>query len=167
MAVDRECYPRSLVVLHWLIVALVIGQFLSADGMEDFFRDADDSGIAPGLPGPGLALAHAGFGATILALVIVRFIVRMASRVPPPPRDLHPLLQLAARLTHYGLYAALVLTPLSGAAAILITPEAGDVHEIMKNVLLALAAAHVAGALMHLVVLRDGVFWRMVPVGRR
>jgi cytochrome b561 len=164
---DRHSYPRTLVVLHWLIVALIIGQFVSADGMEDFFRDADDSGMAPGLPGSGTALAHAAFGATILVLVIARFIVRMMTDVPPPPRDLNPLLRLAARLTHYGLYAALVLTPLSGAAAILITPEAGDAHEILKNVLLALAAAHVAGALTHLLVLRDGVFWRMLPVGRR
>ena len=163
---DRKTYPRTLIVLHWLIVVLIIGQLLSAEGMEDFFRDADDTGVAPGIPGPSLALVHAGFGATTLVLVIVRFIVRLRSRIPPPPADLHPLLQLAARLTHYGLYAALVLTPLSGAAAILIAPEAGDVHEFMKNALLVLVAAHVAGAMTHLVILRDGVFWRMLPVRR-
>jgi cytochrome b561 len=163
---DRNTYPRSLVVLHWLIVALIIAQILSADGMEDFFRDAGGRDIPPGLPGPSIALVHAGGGALILVLAIVRLVVRMLSDIPPPPATLHPLVRLAARLTHYGLYAALFLTPLSGAAAILISPEAGDAHEILKNVLLALAAAHVAGALMHLVVLRDGVFWRMVPIRR-
>jgi cytochrome b561 len=163
----RDRYPTSLVVLHWTIVLLVLSQLLTADGMEDFFDIADDTDAAPGFPGPSTALVHAGVGATILLLTIVRFVLRMRTHVPPPPSDLPRLLQLVARLTHYALYATLIALPLSGVAALLITPEAGDVHEALKNVLYVLAGAHVAGALMHLVVLRDGVFWRMVPIGRR
>lgn len=164
---DRETYHPAIVILHWTIVALILGQLLSADGMEDFFRGADDTGIAPGLPGGGAALIHACIGASILILVITRFIIRMNSHVPPPPSDLPKPLQLVARATHYGLYATLIALPLSGVTALFITPEAGDVHEALKNVLYVLAGAHVLGALTHLIVLRDGVFWRMLPVGRR
>ena len=164
---DRETYPRSIVILHWTIVGLIVAQWLSSEGMEDFFRGASDSGVAPGFPGPSLALVHAGVGATILILAISRFIIRMNSDIPPPPRDLNPFLQFVSRLTHYGLYAMLVLLPLSGVASLLINPEAGDVHELLVNVLYALAAAHILGALTHLLILRDGVFWRILPVKNR
>jgi cytochrome b561 len=164
---DRETYPRSIVILHWAVVALIVAQLLTADGMEAFFRGADDSGISPGFPGPSTALMHAGFGATILVLVITRFIIRMNSRIPPPPSDLPRAMQLLARFTHYALYATLVALPLTGVTALLITPEAGDAHEMLKNVLYVIAGLHVAGALTHLFVLRDGVFWRILPIGRR
>ena len=163
---DRDTYPRSLVVLHWTIVALIVAQLFTADWMEDFFRPAAESGKAPGFP-TGLALFHAGFGATILILVLVRFYIRMSSRVPPPPADLPRTLQLVSRLNHYAFYVVLVLLPLTGVTSILITPEAGDVHELLKNILFVLIAAHVLGALTHLIVLRDGVVGRMIPALRR
>lgn len=164
---DRETYPRSIVILHWTVVALIVAQLLTADGMEEFFRPANDSGLAPGLPGPSTALMHAGFGATILVLVITRFVIRMNSKVPPPPPDLPKFMQFVARATHYGLYATLVALPVSGVIALLIAPAAGDVHVVLKNVLYALAAAHVLGALTHLFILRDGVVARILPVVRR
>jgi cytochrome b561 len=164
---DRETYARPLIILHWMIVALIIGQMLSADGMSDFFDAAKDSDIAPGLPPSGGALIHASMGAGILILVIVRLIIRMNSRVPPPPADLPPLLQLVSRVTHFALYAVLVALPLSGAAALFISPEAGDVHEALKNALYVIAGLHIAGALTHLLIFRDGVFFRMLPIFRR
>jgi cytochrome b561 len=164
---DRETYPRPLIILHWLIVALIVAQWLSSEGMEDFFRSAKDSGVAPGFPRPSLAMVHAGIGATILVLAISRLFIRMKSDIPPPPKDLHPILQFISRFTHYGLYAMLILLPLSGVASLLINPEAGDVHELLVNVLYALAAAHILGALTHLLILRDGVFWRILPVKNR
>jgi len=164
---DRDRYATSVVVLHWTIVVLIVAQLLTADGMEEFFRGADDAGIAPGFPPPSTALMHAGFGATILILMLSRFVLRMKTHVPPPPSDLPKVMQFVARFTHYALYATLIALPLTGVTALLITPDAGDVHEALKNVLYVLAGAHVLGALTHLVILRDGVFWRMVPIGRR
>ena len=163
---DRGTYARPQIVLHWTIVALIIVQMLSADGMSAYFEPAKEAGTAPGLPGPGLALAHAASGATILVLIILRFVLRLRYGAPAPPRDLPRILQIVSRVTHYALYAVLLLLPLSGATTLLISPEAGDVHQALKNVLYALAAAHVLGALTHLVILRDGVFWRMIPIRR-
>jgi cytochrome b561 len=163
---DRETYAWPQIVLHWTIVALIIVQMLTADGMSEFFEPAKHSGIAPGLPGQGPALGHAVSGASILVLVLLRFALRLRYGAPPPPRDLPRLLQIVSRITHYALYAVLLLLPLSGAAALLVSSEAGDVHEALKNVLYALAAAHVLGAFTHLLILRDGVFWRMVPIRR-
>lgn len=164
---DRETYPRSIVILHWTIVALILSQLLTADGMEDFFRGPAENGVSPGFPGGGTALIHACVGASILILVVARFIIRMNSPIPPPPSDLPKPLQAVSRITHYALYATLVALPLSGVSALFITPEAGDVHEALKNVLYVLAGAHVAGALTHLLILRDGVFFRMLPIFRR
>jgi cytochrome b561 len=164
---DRETYPRPLIVLHWTIVALIIGQLLTADGMSAFFKPAAEAGTSPGLPGPSMALMHAAMGATILVLVITRLIIRMRSRIPPPPSDLPRILQLISRGTHYALYACLLALPPTGVAALLITPAAGDVHEFLKNALYVFAGLHVLGALTHLIVLRDGVFFRMLPIFRR
>lgn len=163
----RDTYPRSIVILHWTVVALILAQLLTADGMEHYFRNAADTGISPGFPGPSTALMHAGFGATILVLVITRFIIRMNADIPPPPSDLPKWMQAISRATHYGLYATLVALPVSGVIALLIAPAAGDVHVVLKNVLYALAAAHVLGALTHLLILRDGVVARILPVVRR
>jgi cytochrome b561 len=163
----RETYPRSIVILHWTVVALVIAQLLTADGMEHYFRNAADTGVSPGFPGSGTALMHAGFGATILVLVITRFIIRINSKIPPPPSDLPKWMQVISRATHYGLYAALTALPVSGVIALLLAPEVGDVHKALKNVLYALAGAHILGALTHLLVLRDGVVGRILPVVRR
>jgi cytochrome b561 len=163
----RDRYATAIIVLHWTIVLLILVQLLTADGMEEFFRGADDSGVAPGFPGPSTALIHASVGATILILMLTRFVLRMKTHVPPPPSDLPIVLQFVARATHYGLYVTLVFLPLTGVTALLITPEAGDAHEALKTVLYVLAGAHILGALTHLLILRDGVFWRMVPINRR
>jgi cytochrome b561 len=164
---DRKTYPRSIVILHWTIVVLILGQLLTADGMEEFFRGPAERGVSPGFPGGGAALIHACIGASILILVIARFIIRMSSHIPPPPSDLPKWLQALSRATHYALYATLVALPLSGVTALLIAPAAGEVHEALKNVLYVLAGAHVLGALTHLLILRDGVVGRILPVMRR
>ena len=85
---DRETYATPQIVLHWTIVALIIVQLLSADGMSEYFEPAKEAGTAPGFPGVSLALAHAASGATILVLVILRFALRLRYGAPPPPQDL-------------------------------------------------------------------------------
>ena len=53
--------------------------------------------------------------------------------------------------------------PATGMAALYITPEAGNVHVLLRAVLLILILAHVAGALAHAFVFQDGVVRRMLP----
>ena len=153
-------YARPQVMLHWLIAALVLAQWFSADAMEDFFERYEDMG-PPGFP-DGSAIFHAGGGATILVLMILRIGARLRFGAPPLPADLPRSLALAAHLNHYAFYAVLILMPLTGVGALFVTTESADLHELLKTLLLLLIAAHVLGAAFHAFVRRDGVIWRML-----
>jgi cytochrome b561 len=60
------------------------------------------------------------------------------------------------------LYGLLILTPLTGVVAWFGGLEvAGDVHGVLRIVLLFVVAAHLSGALYHLFIRRDGVTQRM------
>ncbi len=94
--------------------------------------------------------------------------------------------EIAARLNHWALYALLFALPLSGwlmsSAANrpaswfglaqlpdFIAPDPGSrrcsrrLHELLVNVLFVLVGLHVAAALKHQFVDRDGLLWRMLP----
>ena len=115
-----------------------------------------------------------------------RFMVYMAERQRHPRDDMMTELALS-RFTHYALYLLVfVMTVLGWAAAnyrgwtvMLLgvvplpplaakgTPwahQAGDIHNKLVWVLLALIALHVAGALYHLLVRKDRVMQRMLSV---
>jgi cytochrome b561 len=67
-----------------------------------------------------------------------------------------------AKGTHVGLYALMILMPISGSVAWFGGIDAAaQGHNILKVALLALIALHVAGALWHQFVLKDGLIARM------
>ena len=156
-------YTRAQIALHWLIVILVAVQFLTAEAMEEFFDKAEDAGVLAGFPTSSGAIAHALGGGLILVLMFYRIWLRWSYGAPLLPANMKPILQLAARATHAGFYVLLVLLPLTGAAALYINSEAGDVHGAIKSVLILLIAVHVAGAVVHAFVYKDDVLRRMMP----
>jgi cytochrome b561 len=131
---------------------------------------------------------HKSVGITILGIAVIRLAWRWIDRppaLPPMPR----WQELAARLNHWALYALLFALPLTGwlmsSAANrpvswfglvqlpdFIAPDEGleealeETHETLVNVLFALAGLHVAAALKHQFVDRNGLLFRMLP-GRR
>jgi cytochrome b561 len=128
---------------------------------------------------------HKSVGITILGLAAIRIAWRWLD--PPPPEPPMPRWQLvAARLNHWALYGLLFALPLTGwlmsSAANrpaswfgffqlpdLVAPDAGlqeileEAHELLVNVLFALAGLHVAAALKHQFVDRNGLLLRMLP----
>uniref|UniRef100_UPI00261AFCA2 cytochrome b n=1 Tax=Pseudomonas sp. TaxID=306 RepID=UPI00261AFCA2 len=66
---------------------------------------------------------HKPLGIAILLLVIVRLVVRFSTAQPPLPSDLPSVQVLAAKLSHYVLYALMLAMPLIGWAMI---SAAGD-----------------------------------------
>ena len=67
-----------------------------------------------------------------------------------------------AKAAHVGLYALMILMPLSGSMAWFGGVDlAAQGHNVLKIVLLALVALHVLGALYHQFVLKDGLINRM------
>ncbi|TGE02244.1 cytochrome b [Methylobacterium nonmethylotrophicum] len=172
-------YAPSQKVLHWIIAILIFALVPIALAMAN-------------LPDGGLKNAlyewHKSFGLTVLALALARLLVR-ASRGAPPLVDGLPAWQRrAARTSHLALYALIVLVPILGWAGTsaccapvmlyftlpLTLPISGGmpvgeailkVHQVAAFTLVALVALHVAAALHHHLVRRDGTLRRMLPGG--
>lgn len=156
-------YSRTQIVLHWAVVLLILVQFLAHEGMEHAWDAFEETGAATASPGAWLHIV-AGLG--VLGLALWRLALRLTRGAPPPPPGDPAAQRMAATLTHWLLYALLFLVPLSGAAAwFLGAGAAAEAHEVLKSVLLVLAALHLAAALYHQFVRRDGLMSRMWRAG--
>lgn len=151
-------YSRQQIALHWLAFVLIAQQYLFHEAISDAwdrFRDGAEVAFDP------LVLVHVAGGALVLAFTIWRLSLR-AWRGAPPAIESSTLQALLARFTHRGLYALMILTPISGSVAWFGGVElAAEGHEVMKALLLALIALHLGGALFHQFILRDGTLLRM------
>jgi len=151
-------YSRQQIALHWIVFALIAQQYLFKDAMSaawDRITDGLEAGFDP------LVLAHVAGGALVLVFAAWRLTLRTRRGVPPPI-EASRVQGILAKLTHVGLYALMILMPVSGAVAWFGgVGTAAQGHNVMKIALLALVALHVVGALYHQIVLRDGTLARM------
>lgn len=185
---ERRDYTAVAKSLHWLIAALIVLMFPLAWTMGDF----------SGIQKFKLYNLHKSIGITILALMALRLLWRSFHSVPALPSSMPGRERFAAHLGHLSLYAVLFLMPLSGWAMISASDKPSvlfaytafplipwlselpldqkkaygeifkGIHEFTANVLLFLIVIHVAAALRHAFVLRDGIMSRMLPrFGRR
>jgi cytochrome b561 len=162
--------------LHWAIVALIVAQLTLA-------KIAD--GLPLGLQKLAVLARHKSVGITILGLAVVRLAWRLFDRppaLPPMPR----WQVIAARWNHWALYALLFAMPVTGwlmssasnypvswfglaQLPDFVAPDAAlkerleTVHETLARVLIALAIVHLAAALKHQFVDRNGLIFRMLP----
>jgi cytochrome b561 len=175
-----ERYTRTAIVLHWLIALLVIAQFAWGWWMQGIPKQP------PGVRAEAFNL-HKSVGLTILALMVVRILWRLGHRPPRLP-PMPPWQVWAARVTHGVLYAMLVIHPLAGYLGsefsgypvkyfgMTLPSWAGKnvalkdllsvVHLATSWVIAAAVALHLAGALKHAVLDRDGLLARM-GIGKR
>jgi cytochrome b561 len=137
-----------------------------------------------------LVSIHKPLGIAILVLALIRLAVRLRYGAPQLPADLPHPMKLAAYLSHYALYALMIAMPLLGwgmlsAAAYpvvlfggvrlpSILPQSDSLHSLLWDAhyylafaFFALILMHVAAALFHAFVRRDGVFEAMAPVPSR
>jgi cytochrome b561 len=163
--VSAHPYPRQIRILHWLILGLVIVQWITASWMEEFFRRAKDLELGT-LPDTLGASLHALFGASILLLMLARLILRFKLGTPRPPSDAPRALQNLALANHLAFYLVLVLLPLTGVASLFFARDFAAAHVTLKTLLLVLIGLHVAGVLYHMLWLKDGLLWRMLRIGR-
>jgi cytochrome b561 len=143
------------------------------------------TGLPTGLRKVRIYSLHKSIGLTLLALVVIRLLWRLAERRPElPPMPLWQ--RRAAELVHFLLYALLFLIPLSGwlynslagfplqwfhlvnlpalhASDPTLKPVARDVHEMLAWVLVVFVAGHAAAALKHHFVDRDSTLHLMLP----
>lgn len=170
-------YTGTAKTLHWLIVLLLIGQYIFAWTMPDIGRNT---------PVTTLISLHFTFGIIILAVAIVRLLWRATHGEPEPEDGVPPWQTASARILHWLLYALLLGLPILGwinaswrgmpivmfgfELPRLVGQRAagwqwtGDVHSLLANyLLLALVGLHVLAALYHYLVRRDRVLQRMLP----
>ena len=163
--------------LHWLMAVCILAMLFIGVGMN--------STLAPKYV-PLLA-THKTLGVIVLVLALIRLAVRLRYGAPPLPADMPGPMKLAAHLSHYALYALMIAMPLlgltmqwTGAYPIVLyggvrlptlLPQSDAMHTLLWNAHFYLALAffavvllHVAAALFHALVRRDGVFESMAPV---
>lgn len=150
-------YSRLQVRLHWITLALILFQFVFSDAIAAAWR-AVRGGTEPEL-GPLVAL-HVLSGLLILGIALWRIGLRLTHGVPPTQGP--KLLAGLAHLGHLAIYAVLLAMAVSGAAAWFgAVAPAANAHAVLKVVLILLVLGHVAAALWHHFVRRDGTLARM------
>ena len=168
-------YTRTAIALHWLIAALVAAEFAWGWWMQEIPK------TPPGVRADAFNL-HKSVGLTLLLLMALRLLWR--ARHPPPPLPPLPRWQsLAAQWTHALLYVTLIAMPVFGYLGSVFSgypvkyfgialpawggkqPELkelfGAAHLYASWLLAGLVVLHVAGALKHALVDRDGLAGRM------
>lgn len=155
-------FSLAQIILHWLVVALIIFQFLAHDAMEEAW-DALGDGQQPAADILFGANLHAAAGITILVLALIRLYLRFTRGVPALPSTLAPPLAMVAKVTHFLLYALIIGLPIGGAAAWLggIRPAA-EIHGLGANILFWVAIIHALGALYEHFIAKTDVLRRML-----
>lgn len=172
-------YSRPAIALHWLLALLIVANFALGVYMHE---------LPFSMTRLKLFNWHKWAGVTILALSAARLLWRLTHR---PPADVPmPAWQArAAQAAHWALYALFFAVPLSGWAyssaagfpivlfGVLPLPDfvAADrafsetikpLHGALAWALAATVLLHVAAALKHHFVDRDGLLLRMLPARR-
>ncbi|MGE5270153.1 MAG: cytochrome b [Thiohalocapsa sp.] len=176
MPAARLHYGAPAKALHWTIAALLAVQLPLGWLMPDIHR-----GMTPG----AAMSVHISIGMTILVLMSLRLVWRLAHPVAPES-NLPPWQRLSSELVHWLLYVVVLLTTLSGwffasyrgwnialygiaplphlvAQGSAVGRGIGNLHATLVWVLLGLVGVHMAAALAHLFVYRDRVMHRMLP----
>ena len=162
--------------LHWLMAICIVAMLFIGVGMV--------STVAPSyVP---LLVTHKTLGIAILVLALIRLGARFTKGTPALPADLPAPIKLAARWSHYALYALMIGMPLIGWAMLStaaypivllgglrlppILPQSDFLHTLLWNAhfylafaFFALILGHLAAALFHALIRRDGVFESMAP----
>ena len=113
-------------------------------------------------PLDGGAIMHGICGATILLVMLWRQAMRLTHGTPPPPESEPRKLQYMSRGNHWAFYVVLIAMPIVGLSAVLtLAPILSAIHSWTIWLLLALIAAHFAGAVWQMF-RRGSDTWRRV-----
>ncbi len=172
----QQRFPVLSRILHWLMAAMIIAMLFIGIGMVSSLADYH-----------WLVSIHKLLGIAILVLVTIRLLNRLINPPPPLPRGMPPLMRFAAHGSHVLLYVLMFAVPLIGWGMLSaarypivlygslelppILPQ-GDMlfaalrttHTVLALLLFATFLLHLAAALMHALVFRDGVFESMASV---
>ena len=184
MTTERASYTGLQKLLHWT-VALVLATSIPLGVSIVNLSDAQVQEIFGVGKGP-LYFWHKSFGLLVLMLMVVRLAARLVLGAPDYAAPLAPHERVLSRIVHWTLYALLLILPVIGWLGtssfgpgvvdffgIVTFPDLIEKDRALSATLfswhraLAIAAVslitlHVAAALMHGIVKRDGVLSRMI-----
>jgi cytochrome b561 len=171
-------YTKTAILLHWLVAILIICGFSLGVTMVNI----------PGLTPTKLKYFswHKWIGVTVLGLACLRLLWRLFNVPPAYPDTMSQQQKTAAAALHIMLYVLIFVVPMSGycysmAAGVPVVylgvlplpalldpnpelkPILKQVHYWLNVTLLAAFLGHVAAALKHHFIDRDGVLQRMLP----
>ena len=176
-------YRPAARFLHWLVAGLIVFQVTA--GVVMVYKGPENNIWARLSDALRLWDVHKLLGLVILALVLVRLAYRVTRGTPPEEPTLAIWQREVSRLVHAWIYFLLILVPVLGWLGVSLYPAlvvfdhitipalmAPDqptseavlkAHVIAVVTLIALVAVHVAAALFHYFIRRDGVLRRMLP----
>jgi len=176
---QKHTFHPALRVLHWLMAAAIMAMLFIGVAMVSTVSSWH-----------GLLVAiHKPLGLMILVLVMVRLWLRFTTATPALPATLPAWQKGLAHLSHWALYAMMLAQPLVGWAMLSaagypitlgqrvlppILPVSNDAYAILRPLHSWIALAlfmtvmmHLAAALFHALILRDGVFSSMTGLRKR
>lgn len=171
-------YSASAKVMHWFVAAAVIVLLALGPVMKRL--------VPEGSLRDNLYNFHEALGALVLIVMAVRLVRRLAFGVPAPDASMSPIEQRASLWAQYALYVLLFVTTVLGWAGTNAygdpvsvfglfdfptiigkdQPLSDDIifwHLICGILIGVIVTLHIAGALYHQLVKRDGVLRRMLP----
>ena len=175
MMAERQQFTVSMRVLHWLMAALVLTMLGIGVAMVASLADYH-----------ALVSLHRLLGIIILLLVVIRYVNRRFSALPPFPATMSSRERLAASASELLLYTLLFVQPLVGwgmlSAArypivlfgslhlfpilphsVMLYAVLRRTHTILAYLLFLAFVAHFGAILFHTLIVRDGMLSRMAP----
>jgi cytochrome b561 len=175
MTIERTQFTVSMRFFHWLMAAMVltmlgIGVAMVAS-LGDYHR---------------LVSIHRPLGIAILICVVIRFVNRQLSTLPPFPPTMSSQERLIAHWSEILLYTLLFVQPLVGwgmlSAArypialwgslhlfpilphsVMLYAALRKLHTVLAYLLFLAFIAHFGAVLFHTLIVRDRLFSRMAP----
>lgn len=144
--------------LHWVVAILIGFQLIFGEDMGPAWREFE-RGTAVTMT--TWIWAHILVGIAVLAFAVWRLALRFTRGVPDVPKS-SAMMEKAGELGHLALYLVMLGAPITGLLAWYggITSMA-EIHELFKPVAIILIVVHIAAAIYHHFVLKDGLLLRM------
>ncbi|MFZ0678279.1 cytochrome b [Candidatus Binatus sp.] len=175
MTTNKQQFTVSMRFFHWLMAAMVLTMLGIGVAMVASLADYH-----------GLVSIHRPLGILILILVVIRFVNRQFSTMPPFPSTMSSQERFIAHESEILLYTLLFAQPLVGwgmlSAArypivlygslhlfpilphsVMLYAALRKAHTVLAYLLFLAFIAHFGAVLFHTVILRDRLFSRMAP----
>jgi len=175
LTTERQQFPGLMRLLHWLMAAMVLTMLCIGVAMVASLGDYHR-----------LVSLHRPLGISVLILVVIRYVNRQLSIMPPFPPTMSVQERIVAHASEVLLYTLLFVEPLVGWGMLSaarypivmfgsvhlfpILPHSVTLYSVLRKTHTLLAyllfvafIAHFGAVLFHTLIVRDGMLGRMLP----